>query len=312
MKRRIAISGGDSPVGRALAKVLDARSIGYRILLGSKPASALSPQGEYLVGDETDSAKVEWLLVQAEALVHLGRVDVSPSDDFCQGELAGQATLIPAAQERSIELHFLSSAEVFTPSPDAVDEQAPVAPSSPLGVAKVAWEQTLRIWREHKGLQYVVYRVPTVVAEYLSYGNTCARYLRQGFKSGNIRPQAYRGERWGLSYIHAEDVATVIADTIGRRDAWGETFHLSADRWISEIDLAEMSYRVLNDFMIPCKWTPPTPDVPTELVGDVWLDNRKAKQRLGLSVENSISRLARKLRLWVDDFGSTARLPGAK
>ena len=314
---RIAISGGDGPIGRALQKTLAIRSIECRALISSKPSSEAPIAGDYLIGDETNSDTVEALLEGADALVHLGRVDVPQTEDLCQSELAGQASLIPAAHKRGIEMHYLSSSEVFTPPGDPattpLDEEAPVEPSTPLGVAKVMWEQTLRIWGEHKGLRYVVYRVPTAVPEYLIYNGSSARYLRAGFKTGEIFPHAYDdGRRWGACYVHAEDIAKLIADAIGYSEAFGEIFHVAANHWISEYELAEMSYRVLGDFMIPCKMRSTVADTAGDLLGDVWLDNKKARRLLNLDVANSVERLMTKLRLWIDDFGSTARLHLAK
>jgi nucleoside-diphosphate-sugar epimerase len=285
--------------------------------LPSYQPSEIPSGGEFVIGSETDGAAVKALLDDADALVHLGRPDLPAKEDLCQTELASLAVLIPAVHERGIKLHFLSSSEVFTPppepSPAPLDEQASVAPSSPLGVAKVMWEQTLQIWGEHKGLRYAIFRVPTVVPEYLVYNSVSARYLRAGFKTGESFPHAHdAGKRWGTCYVHAEDVAGLIAGALGRSEAIGETFHVAADEWISEHELAEISYRVLCDFMIPCKWRPPSASTPTGLVGDVWLDNRKAKGVLNLDVANSIARLATKLRLWVDDFASTARLRVAR
>jgi len=312
----VAITGGDGPIGRALQKALATRSVAFRTLVPSEPPLEISRVGEYVIGDETDADKVARLVEGADVLIHLGRAHVAPEEDFCQDELIAQSTLIPAAHRRGMELHFLSSSEVFTPPANPaekpLDETEPVEPSSPLGVAKVAWEQTLRIWGENKGLRYVIYRVPTVVPEFLSYSNLCARYLRAGYRNGEIFPHAHQGDRWGMCYVHAEDAARLIADTIGRTEAFGDIFHVAADQWIAEHELAEMSYRVLRDFMIPCKWHPPLPETPRTLIGEVWLDNTKAKRVLGLDVSNSVARLATKMRLWIDDFGSTARLPAAE
>jgi len=314
---RIAMTGGDGPIGRALQKALAIRSVESRALIPSRTASETPAVGDYLIGDETDPAAVEALLEGADALIHLGRADAPPAEDICQSELLGQAALIPAAHRRGLELHFFSSGEVFTPPPDAsaapLDEDAPVEPSTSLGVAKVMWEQTLQIWGEHKGLRHVVYRVPTVVPEYLIYNGVSARYLRAGFKTGEIFPHAYDdGKRWGACYVHAEDAANLIADTVGHSEAFGEVFHVAADQWISEYEMAEMSYRVLGDFMIPCKMRSTVADASGGLVGGVWLDNKKAKRLLNLDVANSVERLMTKLRLWIDDFGSTARLRVAK
>lgn len=312
----VAITGGDSAVGRALQKVLAQRSTEFRTLVPNEPPAEIADMGEHVIGEETDAEKVAELLEGAKVLVHAGPGTISPADDFCQAELASQTTLIPAAHERGIELHYLSTSEVFSPRTGADDpplsEDSPTEPASPLGVAKLAWEQTLRIWQESKGLRYVVYRVPTVVPEFLSYSSACARYLRAGFKTGEIVPQAREGDRWGLSFVHAEDVACLIADTLGREEAFGQTFHLSANQWVSEQELAEMSHLVLNDFMIPSKMKSAPEDVATGLVGDVLLDATRARETLHLDTSNSVPRLARKLRLWIDDFGSTVRLPVAE
>lgn len=312
----IAISGSDGAVGRALQKALALESIPFRTLGASKLPAEYSRIGEHIDGDETDPAKVKELMKGATSLVHLGRVGVTPDEDFCQEELAGMATLLPAVCDRGIEIHFVSSSEVFSPpadpSKEKVDEETPIEPSSSLGVAKQAWEQTLKIWARQKGLRYVLYRVPFVVAEYLSYTSRSARYLRAGFRKGVITPKPQPGDRWGISYVHAEDVAKTIARSVGLEKAYGEAYHLSADQWLPESELAEMSYRVLHDFMIPCKWFPPNDEAPSGLVNSVWLDNRKAVEALGLDVSNSGVRIMQKLRIWVDDFGSTAHLPSPK
>jgi len=314
---RIAMTGGEGPIGRALQKVLAARAIASRSLLASEPPPDTVIQGEYVVGAETDLATFERLLDGADALIYLGRPIPSPDEEAYREELAAMAALIPAVDRAGIPLHFFSSSTVFTPQTDSpaapLDEEVPVAPSSLLGMAHLTWEQTLRAWGEHKGLRYVTYRIPTAVPEYLVYSSISARYLRAGFRTGEIFSHAYDdGKRWGMCCVHAEDVARMLAETIGRTDLFGEVFHLAADLWISEHELAEVSYRVLCDFMVPCKWRPPSANIPTGLVGDVWLDNRKAKRALNLNVADSMPRLVTKLRLWVDDFGSTARLRVAK
>jgi nucleoside-diphosphate-sugar epimerase len=313
---RVALTGGDGAVGRSLQKALRMRAVDFRSLVPSEPPLEMARMGEYVIGAESDAAAVERLLDGVTVLVHLGRSSLPVSDDFCQEELFGQATLIPAARERSIEVHFLSANEVFSPPSEPAarlfTEEDPVEPSTPLGVAKVAWEQTLRIWGEHKGLRFVIYRVPLVVPEYLSYSNVMARYLRNGYREGVITPRARENDRWGTCYVHAEDVANVIADGFGRDDVMGETFHVASDQGIREYDLAEMSFNILRDFMILCKWNPLPPEKElSELIGNVWLDNSKAKQTFHVDLSGSVARLAAKLRLWIDDFGSTARLPVA-
>jgi len=312
----VAMTGGDGPLGRALQKVLAARSIGFRTLVASEPPAEVARVGEHLVGHDADGDTVEALLEGAAVLLHLGHTMIAPADEFCQEELAAQATLIPAAHERGIELHYLSTSEVFSPRPKTagqpLTEDCPTEPASPLGVAKLAWEQTLRIWTEHKGLHAVIYRVPTVVPEFLTYTHPCARYLRAGFKTGEIVPQAHEGGRWGMGFVHAEDVARLIAGAIGGPEVFGQTFHVATDRWLSEQELAEMSHLVLNDFMIPSKLRPAPDDAPTSPVGEVLLDSTKARKKLGLDTANSVPRLVSKLRVWIDDFGSTVRLPVAK
>ncbi len=311
-----AITGGDSPIGRALQKVLGLRGVRFRTLAPAEPPSDLAACGEWIVGEENNADKVSALLEGADVLFHIGRATPA-TGDVSRTELAALAVLLPEALDRGVPMHFLSCSAVFRPadgSPaEPVSEESPLSPASPFGAAKAAWEQTLRLWSEHNGLRYVVYRVPTVVPEFLLYTSVSARYLRAGIQRGEIFPHAYdEGKRWGMSYIHSEDVARVLADAVGRPDLFGQTFHLSADQWISEHELAEISYRVLCDFMIPCKWRPPLPDTPTGLIGDVWLANAKARRILNLDVGNSVPRLIAKLRVWVDDFASTARLRVAK
>ncbi|MDK1031732.1 MAG: NAD-dependent epimerase/dehydratase family protein, partial [Planctomycetia bacterium] len=185
----VAITGGRGMIGAAIQAELDARGIACRTLGRSEPQE---DDPKHLVGSTTDPEMVRRLLDGAAVLFHLART-THDLQDMCKYDYPAMATILPAAIEGDVEVHFTSSQMVHDCQRsypiETVDEDFPFEPHDPYGAMKLAWERTLICCRKTHGMNYVTYRFATVIRPDFAPDYFAARYLKQGLDSGVIAPQ---------------------------------------------------------------------------------------------------------------------------
>jgi nucleoside-diphosphate-sugar epimerase len=269
-------------IGSAIQAELAARGIACRTLGRSEPEG---DGPKHLVGSTTDPEMVSRLLDGATVLFHLART-THDLQDMCKYDYPAMATILPAAIQRDVEVHFTSSQMVHDCQRaypiETVDEDFPFRPYDPYGAMKLAWERTLICCRKTHGLDYVTYRFPTVIRPDFGPDYFAARYLNQGLDSGVISPQDDNERFGGRCIIHAEQIAKVMVDNIGKAEAFGMEFMLCCDGYLRHFDLAVLSAEILRDHGHEARveWDTggePAPGFMTERS----FSNAKAKRYLG-------------------------------
>src|SRR5687768_6475667 len=166
-----------------------------------------------------------------------------------QNNLIGSVNLINASINHDVRCFvFTSSIAVYGHATPPVSEGMPTAPEDPYGVAKAAVEQELRISREVFGLRSIIFRPHNVYGERQNIGDRYRNVV------GIFMNQILRGEPLTIfgdgtqtrAFTHVADVAPVIADAIGRPEAYDQTFNIGADHPFTINALGEAVSRAMG------------------------------------------------------------------
>lgn len=145
----------------------------------------------------------------------------SSTDLFMRVNADGTRTLIDWAKERSPDARLLlaSSAEVYKPSADLIDETSPLGPGSPYGKSKVVAEEMLM----QSGLNFVISRSfphfgPGQAGHFVlpSFCTRIIRSLRNG--EGAIRTGNLNAVR---DYLYIDDVIRAYACLLAKGQTGG-------------------------------------------------------------------------------------------
>ncbi len=147
------MTGAGGMVGSAIVRALVATRTEVRAHLGPVDAVGVTPiEGVTCVwGDMRDARDVLAMVDSCDAVVHAaGPPSVAGSfrhpAEHLMVHAVGAAHLANALNTRGChQLVHISSAEVYAPGAGALREDAPLAPRSPYGIAKLAAESLLRV-----------------------------------------------------------------------------------------------------------------------------------------------------------------------
>lgn len=143
-------------------------SVGY-VVAGADRADRLPspPEGlaDYTQADVRDDGRVGHLIhsLQPDIIVNLAALTSVPYSwehprETLDANTAGSVNILEAAKELETppKLLFIGSALEYRPSPNPLDENAPLAADSPYSIAKLAQERFAAAYAERYGLQ--IYR----------------------------------------------------------------------------------------------------------------------------------------------------------
>jgi UDP-glucose 4-epimerase len=217
-----------------------------------------------------------------------------------QNNLIGSVNLINAAVRHDVSCFvFSSSIAVYGHAPPPVDEQTPLAPADPYGVAKAAVEQDLRISREVFGLRSIIFRPHNVYGERQNIGD---RYRNV---AGIFISQILRGEPLTIfgdgsqtrAFSHVSDVAPVIAASAERAEAYDQVFNIGADRAVTLNELGQTVSRVMGVPFRP-RYLPARAEV-----GHIYAVHDKAQHILGFADRVSLEEGLRAMATWARGVG---------
>jgi UDP-glucose 4-epimerase len=127
-------------------------------------------------------------------------------------------------------------------------EEAVPQPEDPYGIAKYAVELDLKEAHEMFGLNYVIFRPHNVYGEFQNIGdryrNVIGIFMNQIMQN---QPMTIFGDgRQTRAFSYIDDVAPVIAASIGRRGSYNEVFNVGADKPYSVNELADVVARAMG------------------------------------------------------------------
>jgi UDP-glucose 4-epimerase len=219
---RVGVTGATGFLGTALVdRLRDRPGVAITALTRTIRSSQVDESVTWVRGDLTSPVDADAFVRDLDVVVHLaGSSSPLTSNAHLQADVLGNLlptlSLIQAIRERGRPLHvvFASSggAVYAAPArPEAVDEDAPTAPTSSYGIQKLASEEYFRMASDHGWLTATVLRIGN------PYGVLLPAERLQGFIGVAINRLA-QGERVRLfgdtrnvrDYVHLDDVITLF------------------------------------------------------------------------------------------------------
>lgn len=309
---RVALLGGGGFIGTNLAltlagKVAELRGFGrHRIF----PAAW---QGLPWTDGEIGSAEVRQVIAGSDTVIHLagtstpGTADRRIADDAEVNVIDTLKLLDQCAELGVRRVLFISSGGTVYGVPQQLPtpEQAATDPITAYGVAKLAIEKYLKVYRQQRGLDYRILRVANPFGPYQTTRKA------QGLVAAVIASALHNKplQIWGdgrvvRDYIHVSDVVDAVVKVLGHQ---GESriFNIGSGKGHDLLEVVR-AVELLTQRKLRLDFLPARPvDVPISI-----LDSALAARELGWHCAMSFeSGLAQTLR-WARNFerGATAHL----
>jgi UDP-glucose 4-epimerase len=211
---------------------------------------------EFVEGSVVDNGLVQRLFAEHQFgyVFHLAAYAAEGLSHFIKrfnytNNLLGSVNLINAAVNHNVKCFvFTSSIAVYGRNQLPMTEELVPQPEDPYGIAKYAVELDLCEAHEMFGLNYVIFRPHNVYGENQNIGdryrNVIGIFMNQAMQG---QPMTIFGDgKQTRAFSHIDDVAPVIAASIGRPAAYNQVFNVGADHPYSVLHLAEVVSRAMG------------------------------------------------------------------
>jgi UDP-glucose 4-epimerase len=216
------------------------------------------PRGaEFVRGSVTDAAFIDSLFARKsfDYVFHLAAYAAEGLSHFIKrfnytNNVIGSVNLINASVNTGVKgFVFTSSIAVYGAAPQLpMTEETPPHPEDSYGIAKLAVEQELVASRAMFGLDYIVFRPHNVYGTRQNiadrYRNVVGIFMNQILQDKPMTVFGDGSQTRAFSYI--DDVAPVIAESIGNSRAWNQVFNVGADHPYTLNELAAEVARAMG------------------------------------------------------------------
>jgi UDP-glucose 4-epimerase len=195
---------------------------------------------EFVGGSVTDAVFIDSLFARKsfDYVFHLAAYAAEGLSHFIKrfnytNNVIGSVNLINASVNTGVKgFVFTSSIAVYGAAPQLpMTEETPPHPEDSYGIAKLAVEQELVASRAMFGLDYIVFRPHNVYGTRQNiadrYRNVVGIFMNQILQGKPMTVFGDGSQTRAFSYI--DDVAPVIAESIGNSRAWNQVFNVGAD-----------------------------------------------------------------------------------
>jgi UDP-glucose 4-epimerase len=205
---------------------------------------------KFVEGSITDAGLVKKLFAENgfDYVFHLAAYAAEGLSHFIKhfnytNNLLGSVNLINASINHDVKCFvFTSSIAVYGKNQLPMTEDAVPQPEDPYGIAKYAVELDLKEAHEMFGLNHVIFRPHNVYGEFQNIGdryrNVIGIFMNQIMQGQPMTIFGDGTQTRAFSYI--DDVAPVIAASIGRPASYNEVFNVGADKPYSVNELANV------------------------------------------------------------------------
>lgn len=218
---KVLITGGAGFLGSALANRLATEDHHVRVLddLSAGDRARLNPNVALSVGDTRDVPKLWSLLRGVDCVYHLAaRVSVPESIlypvEYNAVNVGGTVSLLTAARDAQIKrLVFASSGAVYgEQTHQPVHEDAPLYPSTPYAVSKMASERYVQVIGALWGIETVILRIFNAYGPGQplppSHAPVIPRFLKQAQSGGSV--VIFGSGRQTRDFVYISDVVDAL------------------------------------------------------------------------------------------------------
>ena len=254
-------------------------------------------------GTKQEIGDVDYILhLGAES--HVDNSILNP-EPFVRSNVLGTMNMLNFAREvKELKCFFyFSTDEVFGPAPVGVDykEEDRHNPTNPYSAAKSGGEMLVKAYRNSYGLPAIITRSMNIFGERQHPEKFIPRTIVNILNGGIVtihsnKDKTKAGSRF---YIHARNVANGYQHIInfiesGRRDVIGQDFHITGEREIDNLELAQEIAKILGKElvyeMVDFHSSRPGHDLRYALSGEKmkeygWVPNMKVEDSLERTVK---------------------------
>lgn len=222
---------------------------GSKVSLVGLPAVRFS----FVEGDINDSALVDVLVAEADAVVHYAAEshnDNSLHDPrpFLETNIIGTYTLLEAARSHGKRFHHISTDEVYgdleIDGLERFTEATPYNPSSPYSSTKAGSDLLVRAWIRSFGLQGTISNCSNNYGPYQHVEKFIPRQITNVIDG--MRPKLYGNGENVRDWIHANDHSSAVL-AILERGQIGETYLIGADGEKNNKDVIELILTAMGE-----------------------------------------------------------------
>ena len=253
------VTGGAGFIGSHVAKWLVHDGYDVVVLddLSGGDQSNVPQDALFVKGSVTDYALLEDLFEQHQFdyVHHLAAYAAEGLSHFIrrynyENNLIGSVNLINQSILHKVKCFvFTSSIAVYGAGQNPMTEDLIPSPEDPYGAAKYAVEIDLRCAHEQFGLNYIIFRPHNVYGEGQNIGdkyrNVLGIFMNQILKGESLTIFGDGEQTRAFSYI--DDVAPIIARSVGNQKAYGEVFNVGGDQPYTVNELAQVTCSELGE-----------------------------------------------------------------
>jgi dTDP-glucose 4,6-dehydratase len=186
-------------------------------------------------GDLTDSALVDQLVSEADAVAHFAaetHVDNSLDDPtpFLHSNVVGTFSILEAVRRHGVRLHHVSTDEVYgdlpLDEPVRFTESTPYNPSSPYSATKASADLLVRAWVRSYGVNATISNCSNNYGPFQHIEKFIPRQITNVLTGR--RPKLYGAGRNVRDWIHVDDHNSAVWRIL-RDGAAGRTYLIGAD-----------------------------------------------------------------------------------
>ncbi|BBZ18400.1 dTDP-glucose 4,6-dehydratase [Mycolicibacterium gadium] len=203
-------------------------------------------------GDITDSALVDKLVADADAVVHFAaetHVDNSLSgpEPFLHANVVGTFTILEAVRAHDVRLHHVSTDEVYGDlelgSPQRFTESTPYNPSSPYSSTKAAADMLVRAWVRSYGVRATLSNCSNNYGPYQHVEKFIPRQITNVLTGR--RPKLYGTGANVRDWIHVQDHNTAVWRILSDGQI-GRTYLIGADGERNNVTVMRTILRLMD------------------------------------------------------------------
>lgn len=288
---KILVTGSSGQLGSFMCELLMRNNTVLGMDVRPQPYAHL--QSISFVGDITEEAQVKQAVQGVNSIVHCAAqvsVERATQDPLFDAwtNILGTVTLLNEAVQAGVsKFIYVSSAAVYgQPKNLPIDENHPTNPTSNYGTSKLAGEKYAYNFAKNTKMETVMVRpfnFYSVRADPQSpYSGVITKFIS---RVGEDMPPIIDGDgRQTRDFIHARDVAAMIALALEKEGLSGEVFNCGSGRSTSVNDLASMVIQISGK-RLRAEYGPPR-------VGDIkdsLSNSAKARRMLGFEPKISLS-----------------------